>query len=101
MKLIFLLLGFLEFLTQILIFYSLDLSKPKSLTLDISTMHSVRRSNDLVELSKVYTLRLQWYMDKKIWVCGKDSLPLLGNSPTFSRFSYLATTFWFLYIVLV
>ena len=53
MKLIFLLLGFLEFLTQILIFYSLDLSKPKSLTLDISTMYSVRRSNDLVELSKV------------------------------------------------
>ena len=83
MKLIFLLLGFLEFLTQILIFYSLDLSKPKSLTLDISTMYSVRRSNDLVELSKVYTLRLQWYMDKKIWVCGKDSLPLLGNLPHF------------------
>ena len=47
-----------------------------SATFDISNVNYLIYQNSSFEISKVYDIGLQSYNDKKILVCGKDSVPL-------------------------
>ena len=41
-----------------------------------------------IEISKAYIISLQRYRDEKIWVCGKDSIPLRKISDLMEQYTW-------------